>query len=81
MRVSVHRGDPGYNPDLMGKCTVLLDGVDVTSVCYTADEEGGMAYCYKLNMSGKKYIDPDTDLIATIDMQGHVEIIIDKDEG
>lgn len=59
MRLSIREEDPGYNDDATRHCRVLLDGVDVTGRCHTADEEEGKVWCYKWNAEGKPFVDPD----------------------
>lgn len=36
---------------------VRVNGVDVTSRCFAADDEQGLAYCWALNAQGRKYAD------------------------
>ena len=59
-------------------CTVLVDGVDVTERCHTADDEEGKAWCFKRNADGKLFVDPaDPDHAAEEVLTGRVEIILD----
>ena len=59
MRISVRESDPGYNLQVCRNCSILVDGIDVTGRCHTADEEKGIAMCFKEDMFGHKYVDPD----------------------
>lgn len=52
MRISVREDDTGYNPEACTSYGVLLDGVEIAD-CFTADEELGIAYCYKRGPDGK----------------------------
>ena len=81
MRVSVRKDDPGYDPILTLDCKVLVDGVDVTNRCYTADEEKGTAWCYKLNDEKQKFYDSVTDEAAQETLHGKVEIIVKQQNG
>ncbi len=72
MRVSLREEDPGYNPAVVGTCSILVDGKDVTSRCFTADDEKGIAMCYKHNSEGKPYID--NEKIAEEILYGEIEI-------
>ncbi len=88
MRVSVRDNDPGYDEAAQagwwgkysGKCKILVDGLDVTDICSTADEEQGVVFCYKLNKDGRKYIEldpfPNAEFIASQALYGKVEIQI-----
>lgn len=58
MRLSIREDDPGYDKRAMG-CSVFVDGVEVTNRCFTADEEQGMAWCFKHNEFGNSFPDPD----------------------
>lgn len=62
---------------------VWLDGVDVTSRCFYADDSAGIVRLYRLNAEGKKYVehaqfehwDVPPHLrprVATEEMRGHV---------
>ncbi len=57
MRLSVDPTDPGYGATQ--NVSVTVDGVTVTSRCYTADEELGKAWCFKHNDKDRPYFDPD----------------------
>ncbi len=50
MRVSVIEGDPGYRADAV-KFKPLLNGAFVKG-CFTADEEAGEMWCYRLHPDG-----------------------------
>ncbi len=62
-------------------CTVTVDGVDVTGRCHTADEEKGFAMCFKEDLFGEKYYDPDEDQVAEETLKGKVVISIMKKNG
>ena len=81
MRLSIgeYYSDSGFNFNLsLGsnqKVKILVDGVDVTNHCHTADEEEGKAYCYKCDEEGRHYIDPDNPHQAAQEvLEGKVEI-------
>lgn len=85
MRVSTRENDPGYEAAILagwwkhldsGNCKIFVDGVDVTDRCSTADEEQGVAFCYKINEAGQKYVDKDLDQVASQALYGKVEIQI-----
>ena len=50
MRVNVIQGDPGYRDDAV-LFKPYLNGVLVKG-CFTADEEAGEMWCYRLNPDG-----------------------------
>ncbi len=77
MRLSVRENDPGYNWEEATKCNVFVDGENITDICFTADEELGIAYVYKLNSEGKKYYDPRIDEAAWETLRGKVKILLD----
>ena len=80
MRVSIRKEDPGYNLAVAYTCTILLDGKDITLNCFTADEEKGIAMCYKRNSEGKVYID--NEKLAEEILYGEIEIrFSNKTEG
>ena len=82
MRLSIRMDDPSYNKYLAFNCTVLVDGVDVTGKCHTADEEKGVAWCYKHNEEGKPYVDPcNPGKVAEEELTGKVEIIVHEHNG
>ncbi len=58
MRLSIREEDPGYNFEATLHCKVLLDGVDVTKQCFTADEEEGKVWWYKWDAEGRPFVDP-----------------------
>ena len=72
MRISVREDDPGYNPEYMFY-EVLLDGVSLKD-CVTADEELGLALCYKKGPDDKYIIDHADDTMVTEERHGKVEI-------
>ncbi len=74
MRLSIDEDDPGYDERAIGQCRVLLDGVDVTNNCYTADEEEGKVWCRKRNELGNCFIDPETGGVASEVLTGKVKI-------
>ncbi|KKL12373.1 hypothetical protein LCGC14_2536410 [marine sediment metagenome] len=76
MRLSVRKDDPGFDYAKACNCKIVVDGDDVTSICYTADEEKGMAWCLALNSDGENYVDEATGETAEVILQGKVEIII-----
>lgn len=79
MRVSIRQDDPGYNSAVAFNCSILVDGVDVTLRCFTADEEKGIAICYKHNEDGEPYID--LGRMAEETLHGKVEIKFHKYNG
>ena len=77
MRLSVREGDPGYKfMALTSSCTVLLNGVDVTKQCHTADEEEGKVWRVLHDQFGRSYMDRKTGNVAEEMLSGKVEIII-----
>ena len=76
MRLSVMRNDPGFDLELSMVAQVLVDGVDVTSRCFTADEELGEAKCYRLDEFGRYFDAP-----AVETLRGRVEIVLPKRVG
>lgn len=81
MRLSVRKDDSGYNPEALDNCRSFVDGVDVTARCYTADEEEGKAWCFKLNELGQKFIDPETNEPAVEVLSGEVIIVLRETNG
>lgn len=74
MRLSVDKDDPGYGET--SRVKILVNGVDVTKRCYTADEEEGKAYCFKHNAEGHVYVEPNNPPQAAQEiLEGKVEII------
>lgn len=49
----------GTHPFLMHCTRVHLDGIDVTTRCYAANDVDGWVDCWKLNADGHKYLDDD----------------------
>ena len=79
MRLSVKEDDPGYvDPFPFGKVKITLDDVDVTDKCFTADEEFGEVYVYKLNSDGQRYFDRETNEIPQETLKGDVKIVLDN---
>ncbi len=86
MRVSIIDSDPGYEAAMFagwwgehsGKCKILINGVDITNICSTADEELGVAFCYKINDEGQKYVEEEFNEVAKEAIFGKVEIIIPR---
>lgn len=52
MRISADQQSPHFRVDLMGKVSILLDGVDVTSRCREAYEEAGCCWLFRLDDEG-----------------------------
>lgn len=52
---------------------VLVDGVDVTNRCVSADAEAGWALCYRLNADGHKFVE--NDRVAIEVLEGRIEFI------
>ena len=75
MRLSIHKDDVGYDLEKCKNCVILLDGIDITDKCFTADEEKGLAYCYMHNDDGRPYLDKFGNL-ATEAFSGEVRIIL-----
>ena len=74
MRLSVVKEDPGYRGSFT-PCSILVDGIDITSRCYTADEELRKAWCFMHNEEGRTFVDPnDPSRAATELLEGKVEI-------
>ena len=74
MRVSVRESDKGYTAKAFD-CEVYLDGKKIQN-CFTADEELGVAYCYKTDEQGEVVIDPETgNSLVEIERHGDVKII------
>lgn len=76
MRLSIVESDPGYDMKATSRCKVLVDGVDVTNRCHTADEEERKAWCYKLNEFGKKFASPDRTKVVQEVLTGDVKILL-----
>ncbi len=76
MRLSVDKDDPGYDSDALQNCKAFIDGVEITERCYTADEEEGKAWCFKLNELGNKFIDEATGEAAKEILIGEVIIMV-----
>ena len=75
MRLSVRKEDAGYDPDTCMHAKVFVDGEEVSSRCFTADEEEGKAWCYKLNDEGEKFV-RDGIKIAEEVLTGEVKIVM-----
>ena len=76
MRLSIRKGDPGFNLQLAVNAKVFVDGVEVKG-CYTADEELGIAYCYKIADDGKSYVYIiNHDKFETMELHGDVKIVL-----
>lgn len=54
---------------------VYLDGVDVTTTCFFADDVLGLVALYVRNAEGQLTIDPDTEEPRRTTKMGKVEII------
>lgn len=78
MRLSVRENDPGYDERAMG-CTILVDGVDVTRRCHTADEEEGKAWCFKHNERDRPFVDNSRKVVEEV-LTGKVVIVLRSDE-
>ncbi len=78
MRLSADKDDPGYDAEALKDCKSFVDGVEITNRCYTADEEEGKAWCFKLNELGNKFIDDATGEAAKEILSGEVVIMIGK---
>ena len=76
MRIAAHDDHPWYSPDLIGRCQIKLNGIDVSGLCFAADDERGIAYCYATDTAGEKFFDPGTKAFATSAICGKVEIIV-----
>ena len=76
MRLSILKNDPGYDFELSNRCKVLVDGVDVTNRCQTADEEEGKAWCLKHDSEGKAFTDHSIGEVAKEVLSGKIEIIL-----
>lgn len=77
MRLSIDKDDRGYSPEAIAHCKVLLNGVDVTNRCFTADEEEGKVWCVKWNELGKAFVDPSGNIAKEV-LEGRVEILLDE---
>ncbi len=55
MRSSARKSDPGYKNFVCGSI-ITVDGVPVAR-CYTADEELGEAWCYRVNERAVKFVE------------------------
>jgi len=55
VRISIREDDPGYNLEKSVRATVFLDGVRLDQ-CFTADEELGIAACFKTDANGNLII-------------------------
>ena len=58
---------------------IFLDGVNIDNICYAADTDAGVAYCYALDADGKKYLDHTKHPldVAKVELYGKVEIKIE----
>ncbi len=81
MRLSVDSDDKGYDPRIGPECKVkaLLNGVDVTNCCITADEQEGMVLCHAVGQDGNIILnDEQTETVKKIKF-GNVKIIVPVD--
>ena len=62
---------PGITP---GNVRIFVDAVQVTNRCIGASEADGFADCWKPDGSGRPFVAPGTDVIATERLTGTVEI-------
>ena len=53
----------------------LLNGRDVTPRAFYADTRRGIVRLYKVDISGKKYVDRDLDIVATEELRGKVRLV------
>lgn len=72
MRLSVVKGDPGYSARAH-RVKVYLDGAELKH-CVTADEEQGLAVCYRIGPDGKKILKADLSGVETVELRGTVHI-------
>jgi len=56
------------------RARVRVDGVDVSSRCFAADDERGFADCYRVNADGQKFLTADKSGPAKERLTGRVEI-------
>lgn len=71
MRVGVQE-----TPQYIGRCTVRLDGEDVSDRCVWADDEAGEALLYELDDDGQVRVDRDQRCSVRRVHRGNVEIEI-----
>jgi hypothetical protein len=58
---------------------VFLNGVDITRCCFYIDDAAGEAHCFKIDESGKFYLDSATNKASTEILHGKVEIIFKEE--
>jgi hypothetical protein len=81
MRLSCIKGDSGYDDKRAIGSTVLLNG-EPLDACFTADEELGVAYCYRKSPRGALLPHPyKPDELLIDERHGHVKIILGGDVG
>ena len=57
---------------------VLLDGEDVTTACYFADDVAGFVACYVRDADGRICVDPETHDVRRVTRFGRVEIVAER---
>ena len=68
MRVNAH-----YQGSAVPRYHVSVNGVDVTNVCYEADDKLGVAWCFRREPSGHYRLHDHT-IIERVELTGHVHI-------
>ena len=72
MRISCRKEDSGYVYDTTSTL-VYVDGI-LANECFTADEELGIAYCYKIDKKGTPKVHASLNYIEEIEIKGKVVI-------
>lgn len=54
------------------RATILLDGVDISNLCWAFDVSGDKAYCYREGEDGRPYIENGE--IASVVLEGKIEV-------
>jgi len=82
MRLSIKLDDPGFG--LYAKVheradiCILLDGIDITTKCFTVDTESGEAFCYVKDEKGLFVLNDSGTEVLTEKLTGNVEVILTK---
>ena len=73
-RLSIHKSDPGYSPQAY-QAKVYVDGKELQH-CFTADEELGVAFCYKKDEYGEFILTASREELVEFECEGDVVITV-----
>lgn len=76
MRISLIKGDAGYNPALAKLARVFLNGEEISGV-YMADEEQGVVYVHLRDASGQIFLDLEGKNVMCDIKRGVVKIVLE----